>query len=79
VLTTTFLDAHAFELGGRRFELYATSGGETTDSLVVWLPDERTVFTGNLTGPLFGHIPNLYTRAATRSAARSSTSTRSTA
>jgi len=61
VLTTTFLDAHAFELGGRRFELYATSGGETTDSLVVWLPDERTVFTGNLTGPLFGHIPNLYT------------------
>jgi len=61
VLNTTFLDAHAFELGGRRFELYATSGGETTDSLVVWLPHERTVFTGNLTGPLFGHIPNLYT------------------
>ena len=48
-------------LGGRRFELYSTPGGETTDSLVVWLPDERTVFTGNLTGPLFGHIPNLYT------------------
>jgi glyoxylase-like metal-dependent hydrolase (beta-lactamase superfamily II) len=61
VVTTTFFDAHVFELGGRRFELYATSGGETTDSLVVWLPDERTVFTGNLTGPLFGHIPNLYT------------------
>ena len=61
VVTTTFLDAHAFELGGRRFELYSTEGGETTDSLVVWLPDERTVFTGNLTGPLFGHIPNLYT------------------
>jgi glyoxylase-like metal-dependent hydrolase (beta-lactamase superfamily II) len=61
VVTTTFLDAHAFELGGRRFELYSTPGGETTDSLVVWLPSERTVFTGNLTGPLFGHIPNLYT------------------
>jgi alkyl sulfatase BDS1-like metallo-beta-lactamase superfamily hydrolase len=61
VVSTTFLDAHAFELGGRRFELYSTPGGETTDSLVVWLPEERTVFTGNLTGPLFGHIPNLYT------------------
>src|SRR4029078_11801763 len=61
VLNTTFLDAQAFELGARGFELYSTSGGETTDSLVVWLPHERTVFTGNLTGPLFGHIPNLYT------------------
>jgi alkyl sulfatase BDS1-like metallo-beta-lactamase superfamily hydrolase len=61
VVTTTFLDAHEFELGGRRIELYSTPGGETTDSLVVWLPDVRTVFTGNLTGPLFGHIPNLYT------------------
>ncbi|OHV30181.1 MULTISPECIES: MBL fold metallo-hydrolase [Pseudofrankia] len=61
VVTTTFLDRHAFTLGGRRIELYSTPGGETTDSLVVWLPNERTVFTGNLTGPLFGHVPNLYT------------------
>lgn len=61
VVTTTFQDSHAFELGGRRFELYATPGGETLDSLVVWMPKERVVFTGNLTGPLFGHVPNLYT------------------
>ncbi|OHV74179.1 MBL fold metallo-hydrolase [Pseudofrankia sp. BMG5.36] len=61
VLTTTFLDSHTFTLGGRRIELYSTPGGETTDSLVVWLPDERILFTGNLFGPLFGHIPNLYT------------------
>lgn len=61
VPTTMFHDRHAFTVGGRRFELYSTPGGETTDSLIVWLPDERTVFTGNLTGPLFGHVPNLYT------------------
>ncbi|KPM54380.1 beta-lactamase [Frankia sp. R43] len=61
VLTTTFLDSHTLTLGGRRIELYATPGGETTDSLVVWLPAERIAFTGNLFGPLFGHIPNLYT------------------
>lgn len=61
VVTTTFLDAHQFDVGGRRFELLSTPGGETTDSLVVWLPDARTVFTGNLFGPLLGHIPNLYT------------------
>ena len=36
-------------------------GGETTDSLVVWLPDDATVFTGNLFGPILGHVPNLYT------------------
>ncbi|WP_324699177.1 MBL fold metallo-hydrolase [Novosphingobium sp. RL4] len=60
-LTTTFHDSHAFELGGRRFELYAVPGGETVDSLVIWLPDDRIVFTGNMTGPMFGHVPNLYT------------------
>jgi alkyl sulfatase BDS1-like metallo-beta-lactamase superfamily hydrolase len=61
IVTTTFVDAHSFQLGGRRFELYSTRGGETLDSLIVWMPTDRTVFAGNLTGPLFGHVPNLYT------------------
>ncbi len=34
-------DELVIELGGRRLELYATPGGETTDSLVVWLPQEE--------------------------------------
>ncbi|HWS94277.1 MAG TPA: alkyl sulfatase dimerization domain-containing protein [Mycobacterium sp.] len=61
VLTSAFIDSHTFELGGRRFELYATPGGETTDALVVWMPQHRTAFIGNLMGPFFGHVPNLYT------------------
>jgi alkyl sulfatase BDS1-like metallo-beta-lactamase superfamily hydrolase len=61
VLTTSFIDSHTFELGGRRFELYSTPGGEATDALVVWMPEHRTVFIGNLMGPFFGHVPNLYT------------------
>jgi alkyl sulfatase BDS1-like metallo-beta-lactamase superfamily hydrolase len=61
VLTASFHDSHAFELGGRHFELYSTPGGETTDALVVWMPEHRTVFIGNLLGPFFGHVPNLYT------------------
>jgi alkyl sulfatase BDS1-like metallo-beta-lactamase superfamily hydrolase len=61
VLTSSFIDSHSFDLGGRRIELYSTPGGETTDALVVWLPAERTVFIGNLLGPYFGHVPNLYT------------------
>jgi alkyl sulfatase BDS1-like metallo-beta-lactamase superfamily hydrolase len=59
--TTTF-DRHLeMTIGGRRLELAWTPGGETTDALVVWLPEERTLFTGNLFGPLFGHVPNLMT------------------
>ena len=25
------------------------------------MPDHKTVFIGNLLGPFFGHVPNLYT------------------
>jgi alkyl sulfatase BDS1-like metallo-beta-lactamase superfamily hydrolase len=59
--TQTFEDHHAFELGGVRFELLATPGGETTDSMVVWLPQHGVCFAGNLFSALFGHFPNLVT------------------
>jgi alkyl sulfatase BDS1-like metallo-beta-lactamase superfamily hydrolase len=52
---------HSFDLGGRRFELISTPGGEAPDSLTVWMPNERTVFTGNLFGPVFMSMPNLST------------------
>lgn len=59
--TVTFDHTHDFTIGGRAFHLTWTPGGETTDSLVVWLPEDRVLFTGNLFGPLFGHVPNLMT------------------
>ncbi len=59
--TITFDDHYAFELGDLRFELLATPGGETTDSMVVWLPQHRCCFSGNLFSALFGHMPNLVT------------------
>jgi glyoxylase-like metal-dependent hydrolase (beta-lactamase superfamily II) len=52
---------HEFELGGRRFEVIATPGGEALDSLTVWMPKERVAFTGNLFGPVFLAMPNLVT------------------
>jgi alkyl sulfatase BDS1-like metallo-beta-lactamase superfamily hydrolase len=61
VLTRSFIDTHVVELGGRRIEFLSTPGGETTDALTVWIPEQRTVFIGNLMGPFFGHVPNLYT------------------
>lgn len=61
VPTITFHDRYEFELGGVRFELLWTPGGETLDSLVIWLPQHGICFTGNLFSALFGHFPNLVT------------------
>lgn len=57
----TFSERHSLELGGQRLELIATPGGETTDSMVIHLPDRGICFTGNLFSALFGHFPNLVT------------------
>jgi glyoxylase-like metal-dependent hydrolase (beta-lactamase superfamily II) len=52
---------YSFEQGGRRFEIFSTPDGETTDSLTVWMPNEKIVFTGNLFGPVFHSMPFLNT------------------
>ncbi len=57
----TFDDTFAFDLGGRMVQLISVPGGETTDSLVVWLPDDRVALVGNMFSALFGHFPNLVT------------------
>lgn len=54
-------DGYSFGLGGRRFQLIWTPGGETRSALIAWLPDERIAIVGNLLGPLFGNYPNLNT------------------
>lgn len=52
---------HAFELGGRRFEVIWAPGGETRSGVILWLPVDRVAIVGNLFGPLFGNHPNLNT------------------
>lgn len=61
VPTQTFEDQHSIELGGLCLELLAVPGGETTDSLAIWIPEQRACFAGNLFSALFGHFPNLVT------------------
>jgi glyoxylase-like metal-dependent hydrolase (beta-lactamase superfamily II) len=64
---TTFVDdSHRFTVGDRRFELLSVRGGEAMDCLAVWVPEEQTVFTGNLVGALHGALPNLYTLRGAR-------------
>jgi len=59
--TLTFEHQLHLTFGDTDFELISTPGGETFDSVVVWLPGERILFTGNLFSALTGHIPNLVT------------------
>lgn len=54
-------DQYAFELGGTRFEVIHTPGAEGEDSICVWLPEQKILFTGDFFGPLFPMFPNLYT------------------
>jgi alkyl sulfatase BDS1-like metallo-beta-lactamase superfamily hydrolase len=54
-------DGLTLTLGGRRFEIVWTPGGETRSAVIVWLPQDRVAIVGNLFGPLFGNHPNLNT------------------
>jgi len=55
--TVTFAEEVSFVLGGKRFELYHTTG-ETPDHLMIWLPDEKALFCGDL---YYASFPNLST------------------
>jgi alkyl sulfatase BDS1-like metallo-beta-lactamase superfamily hydrolase len=63
---STFADSLEFTFSGRRFRLKSMPSGETLDALAVWLPDEKTVFTGNWAGAIHGALPNFYTARGDR-------------
>jgi alkyl sulfatase BDS1-like metallo-beta-lactamase superfamily hydrolase len=61
-----FDERHEFMLGDTTFVCISTPGGETLDSMVVWLPERGIAFVGNVFSALFGHFPNLVTLRADR-------------
>ncbi len=46
--TDTFADAMTLDLGNRRVELRHLGRGHTSGDIVIWLPDERILFAGDL-------------------------------
>ncbi len=52
---------YEFEVGGTKFVVLHTPGAEGEDSVSVWLPKEKILFSGDFFGPLFPMFPNLYT------------------
>jgi len=63
---TTFADTTEFTVSGRRYRLISLPSGETLDGLGVWMPDEKTLFTGNWAGAIYGALPNFYTARGDR-------------
>jgi len=51
----------SFDVGNRTFELIHAPEGETVDNILVWLPKEKVVFTGNTFGPVWLSMPFLNT------------------
>jgi alkyl sulfatase BDS1-like metallo-beta-lactamase superfamily hydrolase len=51
----------SLRVGGLELELISAPGGETVDSIIVWLPQHATALVSNLLGPLFPHFPNFNT------------------
>lgn len=54
-------DTYSFEVGGVEFEVIATPGAEGPDSVSVWLPQHKILFTGDLFGHMFPMWPNITT------------------
>ena len=54
-------DRMTINVGERTFELIHAPEGETVDNILVWMPHERVVFTGNTFGPVWLSMPFLNT------------------
>ncbi|WP_062262143.1 MBL fold metallo-hydrolase [Endozoicomonas arenosclerae] len=52
---------YRIELGGQEFVIIPTPGAEGDDNLVMWMPEKKALFTGDVFGPLFPMVPNLFT------------------
>ncbi len=60
-VTVSDWDVYKFEQGGVEFEVYGTPGAEGADNVVLWLPQEKILFSGDTFGPLFPQFPNVFT------------------
>ena len=54
-------EPYRFSLGGRDFEVLAVPGAEGADNLVLWLPQDRILLSGDFFGPQFPQFPNIFT------------------
>lgn len=54
-------DVYSFTLGGIEFQVIGAPGAEGADNIVLWLPEQKILFTGDFYGPQFPQFPNVFT------------------
>ena len=52
---------YSFTLGGVEFEVIGAPGAEGADNLVLWLPQQKILLSGDFFGPQFPQFPNIFT------------------
>jgi len=52
---------YRFTRDGREFVVISTPGAEGADNIVLWLPEEKILFSGDFFGPQFPQFPNVFT------------------
>lgn len=54
-------DVFRFSMGGVDFEVIGAPGAEGADNIVLWLPQQKILVTGDFFGPQFPQFPNVFT------------------
>ena len=60
-LTVDDWETYSFTLGGVEFQVFGTPGAEGADNVVLWLPQQKILFSGDFFGPQFPQFPNVFT------------------
>ena len=60
-ITVADWQSYDFTLGGVKFQVIGTPGAEGADNAVLWLPEQKILFTGDFFGPQFPQFPNVFT------------------
>ena len=60
-ITVDDWQTYSFTLGGVEFQVFGTPGAEGADNVVMWLPHQKILFTGDFFGPQFPQFPNVFT------------------
>ncbi|MEP5569166.1 MAG: MBL fold metallo-hydrolase [Halioglobus sp.] len=53
--------SYSFTLGGVEFQVFGAPGAEGADNVVLWLPQQKILFSGDFFGPQFPQFPNVFT------------------
>ncbi|NCF18121.1 MAG: MBL fold metallo-hydrolase [Haliea sp.] len=54
-------ETFSFTLGGVEFQVIGTPGAEGADNAVLWMPEQKILFSGDFFGPQFPQFPNVFT------------------